>query len=208
VAKIFAISGVAGSGKSTVLEELRNRGYFVDDYKVSRAVQQELGFTSLAEATKTLSDIKLFQKTVFNKKYERETFLHSSMGENDVILTERSFADISVYNELWFRRLLNKEGRITASEFFENVTSYSIKCNEYQKVYSGILHLPMMECVKYEVDPSRAPSELDEQTDTLLRAFICGKTPCLPYHIISKASVSDRADEIENFIHNVLLKEE
>jgi predicted ATPase len=201
MAKIFAVSGVAGAGKSSVLEELVRRGYKVDDYKVSRAVQTEMGFSSLADATRTPDDVIKFQQTVLNKKYDREKFLDDTFGDNEIIFTERSFMDIAVYNEIWFSKFLENK-QISLQNFLVWVAEYSLSCYQYQRVYSGVIYLPMMECVKFQEDAHRAPSEVSETTDRLSRVFLESQGS-IPHWVLQQQSVSDRATEIENFIHTI-----
>ena len=55
---VIGISGPQGAGKSSLLKELSARGYYVDNFKVSRQVQSDFRFDSLEQAIKQLLNEK------------------------------------------------------------------------------------------------------------------------------------------------------
>lgn len=90
---LIAISGSQGSGKSTVLQELDNRGYRVVQRKTSRSILSEWG-VSLAEVNDDVELSKEFQAEITKRKHEDEV---EALDAEGLRFTERTHADLFTY---------------------------------------------------------------------------------------------------------------
>ena len=93
--KVVGISGAQGGGKTTLLDQMKVLGYQVDDFKVARSVQEELGWASLNHVTTSIDVMIDFQTRILEAKALNDRQLKEK--GNGVILVERTFADIYAY---------------------------------------------------------------------------------------------------------------
>ena len=68
---LFAISGSQGSGKTTVINELKNRGFPVVERKTSRSILEEWGVT-LSDVNNDRPLTVKFQDEILKRKREDE----------------------------------------------------------------------------------------------------------------------------------------
>ena len=76
MAKLVAISGTHGCGKSTVLNEVQlklPKNFAIDDFKASREVQASLGI-DLQTALSDLTSLVAFQEKVFEVKVKNDMY--------------------------------------------------------------------------------------------------------------------------------------
>lgn len=194
MAKVIGLSGPQGGGKSTLLNGLKEKGFVVDDFKVSREVQKRLSWESLARVTDDAETLMTFQATVLNVKQDRELD-NLSRTDVEIILTERTFADISCYNQLWAEKLLMAD-----KWNLEEATEWTIQtyrdAGGLQYLYVGNIFLPSMPNVVFEDDPHRAKSEDIAEFQSMLIEFFESWHPVeIPVFHVSKESVQDRIDE-------------
>lgn len=202
MAKIIGLSGPQGAGKSTLLEGLRTRGITVDDYKVSRAVQAELGWHSLERATHDLETMILFQNKILQAKYLREEE-NRHRNDVDVILVERTFADIISYVQLWASKLVQTQ-KCSFKDGYTFTRNFADNCADKQSIYSGVAYLPSMPNVKWQHDPHRAKQEDVDFLSTMLLNFLnlkqSSEIPTL--HIIEE-TVEGRVNQMHDWIKTI-----
>jgi predicted ATPase len=146
---VIAISGTQGSGKSTLLNLLKEKNYKVDEFKVSRYVQQR--YENLEKAVDT--NLRQFQQDIFNFKYLNDSKL--VLENNTLIFVERSFIDIAAYTLLWFEKLEK-----VSKELERWKEKYIRKCLEAQYlIYSGVINLRYNPELPFEVDENRGSFE-------------------------------------------------
>lgn len=199
MALVIGLSGPQGGGKSTLLNGLTTRGIKVDDFKVSREVQSRLGWDTLDRVQDSAETMKEFQRTVLEVKKERERF-NSGRDDVDLIVVERTFADIYVYTCLWADKLIrsHKWGILEATTFVSEIAD---ECISAQKVYEANIFLPFMEHVKWESDPHRATQSDVEFVGKELEIFIALRNPPdVVRFSVTAESVQDRVDQVHNFI--------
>jgi nicotinamide riboside kinase len=158
MSKVIAISGTQNTGKSTILNELNDLDWDVDDFKVSRVIQAEWNKT-LAEIVQFEQQMIDFQDEVIKRKYEHDLALVND-GHNDIILTERSFADIAAYAQQWVEQSEN--------DLYAWLNSYRERCKKYQQIYSAIILLRPFKNIKFEKDPNRDSEQNQSNIDKLL----------------------------------------
>lgn len=202
--RIVGISGAQGGGKTSLLNELNLRGYQVDDFKVSRAVQAQLGWKSLDNVMESFSTMTTFQEEVFNQKLENDLSF-SQNGKPGLILTERTFADIFSYAQLWAWKLMYQND-VSEAEGLHWVGQYYKKCADAQlKCYAGTLLLPMMDHIKFENDPHRAKKEDVQRVYEEVQRF-CDLMKYRGHKSfsITEKTVERRADQVEGLLKLVM----
>lgn len=197
--KVIGVSGAQGGGKTTLLAEIKNLGYAVDDFKVSRAVQEELGWESLSQVTTSIDTMIDFQTKVLEAKANNDRRLKQE-GDG-VILVERTFADIYAYTCLWIKKLSegNQKALFEGTEF---MTLYSAKCLAYQEeIYDGVVLLPFMSHIAWVDDPKRASREDIDEVFMSVGSFALFTS--VPFMKIKTLSPADRAFEVTDFIRRL-----
>jgi dephospho-CoA kinase len=183
---IIAICGVQGSGKSTLIEDIREtKKLRIDDFKVSRTVTKEMGFSSLLEAVATTASMIKFQESVFEKKYAHD--MNLAKDYDQLWIVERSFIDIAVYTKIWIAELEEK-GLIEGVVAFSWFKQYVNKCLEAQaQIYDGVVRLEKLKGVKFEKCAYRA----SEESRVLVESVFDETVENLEHNMI-KLSVNDR----------------
>lgn len=201
--KVVGISGAQGGGKSTLLGELKNRGYNVDAFRVSRAVQANLGWKTLENVMESWYTMVEFQSAVYEAKFNHDLALASNES-NDIVLTERTFADIVAYTNLWTWRHVDR-GNTKFNEAMAFLVPYTKRCAEAQRlIYSGTILMPFMaDVVAWEEDANRAARNDVDRVFEDVQRFMESKIPVdTPLLTITMKSVQDRADEVEYFLRS------
>jgi hypothetical protein len=201
--KVIGLSGAQGSGKSSMLKELMLRGWRLDEFRVSRAVQAQLGWDTLDRVLESPETMMAFQEEVFQQKYQRDFGLATD-GSNSIILTERTFADIWAYASHW-TWTFHDRGDVTFRQAIDFITPYLEKCIEAQNtIYSGALMLPLMEHIIWEDDPNRAKKNIANSIYEDVVRFMERKMKItIQRHEIYSQSVADRATEVEHFLRKI-----
>lgn len=196
---IYGISGAQGAGKSTVLKVLADRGWKVDQFKVSRAVQAQLGWDNLDRVMDSPETMMAFQDEVFNQKFKND----SALSRNEDIFTERTFADIYAYTSHWTEKFMTA-GRMTNGEGRTFIANYRMKCQYAQdKVYGGkIILIPLMDHMPWDNDPNRAKKEEATTIFNKIEEFVDSTYtyPLFEKLEIDVSSIEDRVTMIENFV--------
>jgi hypothetical protein len=202
MAKVIGLSGPQGGGKSTLLNGLQLYGIKVDDFKVSRSVQKQLGWESLDRATKNIDDMLEFQNEI-----KRQKFIHDgALAADDsvkVILVERTFADIDAYFQLWLNKFLYR-GDIEEAEHKMLSKDFGASCKYGQQIYYANMILPYSNTVKWENDPSRAKQEDLDAFAQLLDYFFLAKNP---KHVleftINQITIDGRIKEVYDWLKGI-----
>lgn len=195
---LVGVSGPQGGGKTTLLNALRDMGYVLDDFKVSREVQRRLKVDCLDDLTKNPQEMMHFQEEVFLTKFEREQ--QNLEKGNRLLLVERTFADISSYAQLWAYELVHR-GEWSLSEAMGWAMAFAKQCSKAQQMYTGVLHLPRMPHVQFENDPRRASqSTIEFIAEQLDRFYDVHQPREVKLFRISAQTVEDRATEVSTFL--------
>lgn len=209
--KVVGLSGAQGGGKSSLLIELQNRGWTLDQFRVSRAVQAQLGWASLDNVLKDPQTMMDFQNEVFSQKLKHDYALHQLEGaqttdhRGNVILTERTFADICAYTTYWTWEL-HYQDKWLITEASDFLREYVAKCMQAQEdCYDGVLLLPYMsDVIKWEEDPNRAKLDSVEQIYEGVERFTQAPRFLMQKKLtITMKSVPDRADQVEAFLRTL-----
>lgn len=125
---LIAISGSQGSGKSTTLNALKERGYPVIERKTSRSILDEWNVT-LQEVNNNPSLTIDFQDEITKRKYEDEL---SAVHSDDIWFTERTHSDLFTYALV----SLGKD-----NQYSDWLNEYYKKCWMYNEAYAKAFYL-------------------------------------------------------------------
>ncbi len=199
---VIGLSGAQGAGKTTLLESLKSLGWKVDDFKVSRAVQAEMGVVSLQEVTSDPWRMVNFQEKIFERKLDHDEQL--CRAEAPLVLVERTFADAAAYATRWVWDLL-EDRRNDPGEWVRWLSSYTHRCAEAQKLcYGGFILLPLMPHVQWQADANRAAISSANYIFETIENFIrihCHDELLLK---ISKQTIDERAQEADDFLKSII----
>jgi len=126
---LFAISGSQGSGKTTIINELKKRGYPTVERKTSRSILEEWGVT-LSEVNNDRDLTIKFQDEILERKKVDE---YCATEPSRIFFTERTYADLFTYALI----AIGKD-----NEYSEWLDDYFIRCAELQTRYSANFYLP------------------------------------------------------------------
>lgn len=125
---LVAISGSQGSGKSTIVEILSQRGLKTIERKTSRSILEEWGVT-LQEVNADGDLTTKFQEEITKRKFLDEQF---AIETEDLWFTERTHADLFTYSLV----SLGKE-----NQYSEWLNNYYKTCMKYNQLYEGVYYL-------------------------------------------------------------------
>jgi predicted ATPase len=197
---VIGITGVQGAGKTSILTELQARGYNVDQFKVSRAVQQELGWGELNTVMNSFDTMVDFQQRVLNAKIKNDSEL---LARGGLFLTERTFADIYGYTALWTYKLIDSD-KLEPVDALKFLAKFLNSCLEAQhSIYAGVIYVPMMPHIVFAADPHRASeADIDDFWGHVMQFALFEGRKFGPRQelSISAESVQDRATQVELFL--------
>ena len=210
MAKIIGVCGPQGSGKTTLLESLKGqvKDVLVDDFKVSRHVQNELGTTSLlTNVQSSFKDMIQFQLKIATTKFKHDDEL-LKRNDADIILVERTFIDVLTYTTIWTHELIKKNILIGTSELLKDITNLTLLCIDGHARYSGIVYLPFMSHIQWQTDNKRAPqhniNDFEVISSDLKKGLFSDvKFDNIKFHTVESETVIDRTTEVVNFINSL-----
>jgi len=123
---LISIAGSQGSGKSTVLKELKNKGYNTVERKTARSIIDEWGVT--LDAINQDPDLKMaFQMELVDRKFKDEIEMAYA---DELYFTERTFADLFAYALIAFGQYNQYDDWIDT--YYKTCKD---ACNNYTQVY-------------------------------------------------------------------------
>ena len=125
---LIAISGSQGSGKSTILDELKKKGFLTIDRKSSRSILEDWGVT-LQEVNSDPELTLKFQDEITDRKFDDEI---EAVVSKQVWFTERTHADLFTY-------ALASIGK--DNEYSKWLNGYYNKCIQHNQDYHGVFYL-------------------------------------------------------------------
>lgn len=193
--RVVAVSGPQGAGKTTLLEGAKRAGWQVDDFKVSRAVQKEFGWDNLSRVMEHPETLIKFQNRILERYEENVEGLRERPGD-DIILIERSYADLYAYTKLWVAYLWGDSGDPDGF-----VLDYITRLEKAQANLSGMAYLPFGDHIVFEHDVHRASADHVDRVQELLEIWKeKHQPPGVPFHTITARSVEDRVTSLNSFL--------
>lgn len=187
---LFAVSGSQGSGKSTVIQRLKELDYKVIERKTSRSILDDWGVT-LSEVNNNRELTVKFQMEILARKMQDEKHAVTS---NEIWFTERSYLDLFVYALI----AIGKD-----NEYSQWITHYYNSCKAAQKSYREIYYIPGGQ-FNVEYDGVRGVNPLyADMVDSLIERHLikCDPTRYKPINI---ADIDQRVAIIEENVRYYL----
>lgn len=187
---LIAVSGSQGSGKSTVLQKLREMGFKTIDRKTSRSILADWDVT--LEQVNNDRDLTLkFQDEIIARKATDEKVASES---DELYFTERTFADLFTYALI----SLGKDN-INA----EWLNEYYSKCLGYQQNYDHVYYLTAG-WFNVEADGTRASGKhYSRMADLIMRDYTTQMVLPSKLSIVNTPDLKERVDLISMQAYNM-----
>jgi hypothetical protein len=183
----IGICGTHGTGKSTVITGLINRGATVSPVQLSREVQSKLGWRTLAGALERLDTMWLLQDTILERMVVRDMTLTVPT------FVERTPADVWAYTQVWLERHgVDWQNDSRSLEYLFRLGDHA------RQHYAMIFILPMRDAIPFVEEPNRADLESRVPVSRNIYHFIDSFK--VPRHLIISLSPQERVDEVLQFM--------
>lgn len=208
MAKIVALSGTHGTGKSSILNACEG-SVRVDRTGLSRGVQAKMG-KNLAEILTDADSILSFQEAIFEAMVYRDrsimslsTFAEDSnryaLGDS-LVLVERSPYDLIAYASTWLDPIwdaLIEVGDISS------ITRYHIfvdKCVLHAaEMYEGIVFVPAVPTIPFVADVNRGSLESRQLLEEELLSTLIFKTEFCIYDLTSLVTTDSANNDVTTY---------
>lgn len=124
---LITLSGAQGSGKTTVLNNLKNLGFNIVERKTARSI--------LSEWNTTLDAV--YRDPALTQQFQEEVLIRKSTDEDEAVqsdqlwFTERSYSDLFTYTVLTIGRY---------NEYNQWVNDYFDRCRILQRKYIAVFY--------------------------------------------------------------------
>jgi predicted ATPase len=182
---VIGLCGTHGTGKSTVIQGLKNAGIPVNDAQLSRTAQKMLGWDSLAPVKESVENVWKLQDAILSAMYDRDTQINQS-GVHTIV--DRTPADVAAYTLLWLFKLdyIGPENRYRYDTFRG-------QCRNLASKYSHYIYFPIREEIPFVAEARRADGEDRTTHDRHIKNFLYGNLPTL---VLNSLTPEDRVAEI------------
>lgn len=170
---IVGLCGTHGTGKSTILNGVKDAGWAVDQTQLSRAAQRALGWDTLERAVENADRMWDLQEAILAGMYDRDLSIKST---GVITLVERTPADVWAYTELWCAR----HGIDPRTD--NHARNYRARCMRMADAYNKFLIVEISDKVPFESDPRRADADSRILVADGIKKFIFDGT--YPHHTI------------------------
>jgi predicted ATPase len=135
---LFAISGSQGSGKSTVIATLKERGFPVVERKTSRSILEEWNVT-LSQVNNDRELTVRFQDEILQRKIDDDSQVDEDPSR--IVFTERTLADFFTYALV----AIGKD-----NEYSDWVDDYFDRCVKAQSIYNHNFYLAQLNATEHD----------------------------------------------------------
>lgn len=189
---LIAISGSQGSGKTTVLNELKSFGYPVIERKTARSILEEWGVT--LDVVNADFDLKLtFQEELVRRKYQDE--LEATLS-SDVFFTERTFSDLFTYSLISFGQY---------NKYDKWLDSYFQTCYNYCQSYEHVFYIESMFINNIEHDGVRSTNKYySKMINHTMLDITKQMVPNINLAVIETSDLSERVDLIVGTVEEII----
>lgn len=182
---VVGLCGTHGTGKSTILQMVKDDGYPVDESQLSRAAQTALGWESLSKAQESVENMWALQDTILQAMYDRDTRIEQS---GITTLVDRTPADVWAYTAMWCDRLGVQVYADTKARHFR------AQCYMAAERYARFLIVPDSDKIPFKAEANRADLESRAFVDREIRQFIF-QSVALEFYEIKSTDREHRAVE-------------
>ena len=186
---IIGICGTHGTGKSTVLQGLKNAGVPVSEIQISRTAQSILGWDKLSRAEESEENMWKLQDAIISIMEDRDSAILKSQIQTVV---ERTPADVWAYTTIWCDRLgINPNTHAKA-------VLYKQKCIELAKQYEKFIIIPAAADITFVAEANRADAKSREDVAKIITTFLAHSR--FNYRTIASVLPDARVNEALLFI--------
>ena len=176
---IVGLSGTHGTGKTTIVQGVKDAGFPVSEAQLARTAQAQLGWDTLKRVEESEENMWALQHAILDALEVRD---ENYSLIKQVTLVERTPADLWAYTETWcFRLGINPVFNPKAVEYKDRLLS---ACQRYDLFLVVKPHavIPFVE------EPNRADLASRRQVERAIDAFTWDTMiPTMPITTVSKA---------------------
>jgi predicted ATPase len=183
---LVGLTGSHGTGKSTILQGVKQTGHRVDESQLSRAAQIRLGWPDLSQASRDAESMWQLQEAIQASMYDRDTAIEKS---GLVTLVDRTPADIWGYTSLWCARL------DIDTETDRRAIMYREICRRMLERYARFVYVPIMKEIPFVAEARRADAASREWHDAFVGRYLWDMA--VPVHIIKTVQIDCRVAEVQ-----------
>ncbi len=185
---LCAIAGSQGSGKSSLIEQLKLLGYQSIERKTSRSILTDWGVT-LSEVNNNRDLTIKFQDEILKRKLDDENAALSGLTP---IITERTYIDLLTYAVV----AIGKD-----NEYDEWLDSYAERCFEAMKTYTSIFYLESGLFPVVGDGVRGVNSYYSELVDVTMKHYYTKyAAPHIPTHFVHIADLQSRTQYVSSTI--------
>lgn len=188
---LISIAGSQGSGKSTVLKALQDKGYNIVVRKTARSILDEWN-VSLDAVNQDL-DLKMaFQMELVDRKFKDE--IEFAYAE-ELYFTERTFADLFTYALISFGQY---------NQYDTWIDSYYKTCKDSCSNFSKVYYLQAKFSHNIENDGVRSVNEhYSRMIDVTMLDVTRAMVPAGNLIIINNPDIDERVEQVVNRIQHL-----
>ena len=190
---LVSVSGAAGTGKSTLLSNLK---YPVDSFRVARYVLQDMGM-DLYEIVKHWKTTIHFQEAILDYKVRNDSHLKSH--EDKWIFVERCPADFYAFACTW-------QQNFNEPEYNRWLEEYKKRCLQAMKIYDVAIILEPGHFAHVD-DGVRAKADTQEVTNKALNECLSRhwgnvnfRSPKFYLHRVQVGDIIERVQEVDKVL--------
>lgn len=161
---VHGLAGVHGTGKTTIINALKEMGILVEAESISRKVQAGLGWASLKEAGESEANMWKLQDAIFTFMVERDKMVNER-GIPTVV--DRTFTDVWAYTSLWIARMQEKEISFDKDRALE----YHLRCLGATTRYKSTIMVPIRKEIPFVAESGREEEDSRQLTQTFMDMF-------------------------------------
>ena len=191
--KLVSVSGAAGTGKSTLLENIKHP---VDSFRVARAVLSKMGM-DLYDILKDPKRTMEFQDMILEWKIANDEHLTQTHQDSEWIFVERCPADFYAFAKTW-------QSRFSSEEYDSWLKDYHQECFDAMRHYDVAILIAPGHFAHVD-DGVRAKADTQDDTHRELDTFLSRRwmhtnfdKPRFHVHRLTSSDIMDRVNEVEN----------
>jgi predicted ATPase len=191
---IVGICGTHGTGKSTILQGVKDFGYPTNETHISREAQRALGWDKLSIAGESVSNMWQLQNAILTAMDHRDEQISAARTPT---IVERTPADVWAYTDMWCYRL-----GLPLDD--ERVKEYYERCCKMSKRYAKFLVVEPNDKIPFVAEANRADLKSRMSVANAINDFIWSGT--LPITLIKSTGRVERVAEAVAVMNHVKVK--
>lgn len=192
---VVGLCGTHSTGKSTILNGVKDGNFPTNLAQLSRQAQASLGWDSLSKAEESATNMWQLQDAILTAMYDRDQAITDS---KITTLVDRTPADVWAYTAMWCKR----HGIEVYAD--PKARHFRAQCYVLSEQYAKFVIVPVSDAVVFESQSNRADLESRQFVDEEIRRFIY-QSVGLDFYEIQSSDKHYRVSEVSAWM--VLLSE-